>query len=90
MIDSADPVPHLPPRRLMESEIVYYNPGVEVYYSDQDSSDFNMCAGDNDKCSLRRRGMYEVCNHLYYPLMNFKGDICSVMNNKYNYGITEV
>ncbi len=60
-----------------------------MYYGDGDVSNFNMCAGDNDKCSLNRKGLYEVCNHLYYPLMNFSGNSCSVKNAQYSFGITE-
>jgi hypothetical protein len=71
VVDSADPVPHLPPRKVPETGLIYYHPGVEVYYENPDSSSFSVCAGDNDKCSLNRKGLYEVCNHLFYPLMNF-------------------
>jgi hypothetical protein len=90
VVDAADPVPHLPPRKLPESGLAYFHPGVEVYYDDMDSSSFSLCAGDNDKCSLKRQGLYEVCNHLYYPLMSFEGNGCQVRNSKFNFGITEV
>lgn len=90
VVDAADPVPHLPPRQLPESGLAYFHPGVEVYYEEQDSSWFSLCAGDNGKCSLRRKGLYEVCNHLYYPLMSFAGSGCQVRNTKPNFGITEV
>jgi predicted lipase len=58
VVDSADPVPHLPPRKVAETEIVYYHPGVEVYYESPDSKSFSICAGDNDKCSLKRKGQF--------------------------------
>jgi hypothetical protein len=89
VVDSADPVPHLPPRKLPESGLIYYHPGVEVYYENPDSSSFTICAGDNDKCSVKRKGLYEVCNHLYYPLMSYQGNGCNVKNSNFNFGITE-
>jgi hypothetical protein len=70
--------------------LVYYHPGIEVYYQDEDSSSFALCPGDNEKCSLKRKGLFEACNHLYYPLMNFQGKDCQLKNSRVNFDITEM
>jgi hypothetical protein len=69
IINQADPVPHLPPRKLGFAR--FYNPGVEIFIDKANDGNPEACNGDGEECSLNRYPTYQLCDHLAYPTLKY-------------------